>query len=121
MATSPANDDRYYLSVTKLLGIGFANSLDLRGKTSEAKVWNEVERVAELNHKINSPLSAIRNALYLAGRRTQDRELLKYLELADEAVTSISRALEDARCAAGEMALRQRPTRRDEGDEPATA
>jgi signal transduction histidine kinase len=109
MATSPVKDDRYYLSVTKLLGIGFANSLDLR------------ERVAELNHKINSPLSAIRNALYLAGRRTQDRELLKYLELADEAVTSISRALEDARCAAGEMALRQRPTRRDEGDEPAAA
>jgi hypothetical protein len=38
MATSPVDDDRHYLSVTKLLGIGFANSLDLRGKDSGAQI-----------------------------------------------------------------------------------
>jgi signal transduction histidine kinase len=107
MATSPGNDDPYYLSVTKLLGIGFANSLDLREKDREPVLLSELERVAELNHRINSPLAAIRNSLYLAAKRTHDQELLRYLELADQEVNSISRALEEARRAAGEVVLRQ--------------
>jgi len=53
--------------------------------------------VAELSHSINSPLAAIRNALYLAACRTEDPELLRYLELADEEVERISSTLRQAR------------------------
>lgn len=55
------------------------------------------ELVADLNHQINSPLAAIRNALYLASRRTSDPEVLRYLELAEEEVASISATLQRAR------------------------
>ena len=55
------------------------------------------ELVAELNHQINSPLAAIRNALYLASCRTCDPELLRYLELAEEEVSAVSATLQRAR------------------------
>ena len=55
------------------------------------------ELVAEMNHQINSPLAAIRNALYLASCRTGDPELLRYLALAEEEVASISATLRRAR------------------------
>jgi signal transduction histidine kinase len=45
--------------------------------------------IAEVSHQINSPLAAIRNALYLAAQRTKDVELLRYLQLADEEVSAI--------------------------------
>ena len=35
--------------------------------------------IAELSHQINSPLAAIRNALYLAGGQTDDPVVLRYL------------------------------------------
>ena len=108
MATSPVDNENYYLSVTKLLGIGFANPVDLHEKEREPRLWSELERLAGLNHRINNPLSAIRNALYLIAKRTQDSEILKYLDLADREVSAISRALDEARCAAGQMVLRQR-------------
>jgi two-component sensor histidine kinase len=91
-------------------------------KIREPRLWSELERVAGLNHRINSPLRAIRNALCLAAKRTYDPELLKYLELADQKVSSISRALEEARSAAGEMVLRQRPSgRKGNKDGPVAA
>ncbi len=57
--------------------------------------------VADLCHSINSPLAAIRNALYLASCRSNDPELLRYLELADEEVEQISRTLRQARAEVG--------------------
>ncbi len=53
--------------------------------------------VAELNHQINSPLAAIRNALYLAGTRTDDPEIQRYLNLADGEVVQIAETLKAAR------------------------
>jgi signal transduction histidine kinase len=53
--------------------------------------------VAELSHQINSPLAAIRNALYLASSRTADPELLNYLQLADKEVIAIASTLRNAR------------------------
>lgn len=53
--------------------------------------------VAELSHQINSPLAAIRNALYLAACRTRDGELLRYLAMADQEVASIAATLRSAR------------------------
>ncbi len=53
--------------------------------------------IAELSHQINSPLAAIRNALYLASRKTTDPELLRYLDLADEEITTIAAILRATR------------------------
>jgi len=58
----------------------------------------------ELTHRIHSPLAAIRNALYLAGCRTDDPEVHAYLEIADCEVSAIVRALCAARAAANEAA-----------------
>jgi signal transduction histidine kinase len=46
--------------------------------------------IAEVSHQINSPLAAIRNALYLAIKRTTDSEVQRYLLLADEEVSAIA-------------------------------
>lgn len=53
--------------------------------------------VAELNHEINSPLAAIRNALYLAACRSSDPELHRYLELANQEISVIAGTLHKAR------------------------
>jgi signal transduction histidine kinase len=53
--------------------------------------------IAELNHKINSPLAAIRYAMYLAGRRSTDPVLLRYLRVAEDEVQSIADILRQAR------------------------
>ncbi len=44
---------------------------------------SQKELIQELKHEIYSPLSAIRNALYLAAIRSRDTEVLRHLELAD--------------------------------------
>lgn len=49
--------------------------------------------VAELSHEINSPLAAIRNALYLVSCRTSDEEIHRYLQIADEEVVFIADVL----------------------------
>jgi signal transduction histidine kinase len=49
--------------------------------------------IGELKHEINSPLAAIRNALYLAAVRAGDPEVERYLKLADEEVSRIARVL----------------------------
>ena len=54
--------------------------------------------IAEISHQINSPLAAIRNALYLAITRTKDAEVLRYLRLADEEVTAIANRIREIRC-----------------------
>jgi nitrogen-specific signal transduction histidine kinase len=54
------------------------------------------ELVRELKHQINSPLAAIRNALYLAAVRIGDPEVERYLKLADHEVTRIAMALNKA-------------------------
>lgn len=53
--------------------------------------------IAEVSHQINSPLAAIRNALYLAISRTTDAEIRRYLTLADEEVTSIANRIKHIR------------------------
>src|SRR5262249_34590737 len=46
--------------------------------------------IGKLKHEINSPLAAIRNALYLVAVRIHDPELERYLKLADAEVSRIS-------------------------------
>jgi signal transduction histidine kinase len=53
--------------------------------------------LAEVSHQINSPLAAIRNALYLAGQCTDDPQILEYLALANVEVTSIVSRMKDLR------------------------
>ena len=53
--------------------------------------------LAEVSHQINSPLAAIRNALYLAAQRSDDPQLLAYLALADDEVTAIVRRMKELR------------------------
>jgi signal transduction histidine kinase len=53
--------------------------------------------IAELSHEINSPLAAIRNALYLASCHTDDPKILQYLALADEEISSIAATLRASR------------------------
>src|SRR5262252_3453324 len=52
--------------------------------------------IGELKHEINSPLAAIRNALYLAAARTGDPEIKRYLLLADAEAAHISAVLRNA-------------------------
>lgn len=52
--------------------------------------------IGELKHEINSPLAAIRNALYLAASRTGDPEIKRYLLLADAEAARISAVLRNA-------------------------
>ena len=68
----------------------------IRGPMHRESVPVAESLVAELNHKINSPLAAIRNALYLAACRTADPELHRYLQLANEEITSIAEILRAA-------------------------
>lgn len=56
----------------------------------------KLELIGELKHEINSPLAAIRNALYLAAARSNDPELKLYLDLADHEVSRISAILKNA-------------------------
>lgn len=63
----------------------------------EQRVSAAENLLAELNHKINSPLAAIRNALYLAASRTGDCEIHRYLQLANSEITSIADTLRVAR------------------------
>jgi signal transduction histidine kinase len=51
----------------------------------------------EVSHHINSPLAAIRSALYLAATRTDDPEVLRYLQLADAEAASIINAISGLR------------------------
>lgn len=54
------------------------------------------ELIRELKHQINSPLAAIRNALYLAAVRADDPEIERYLKLADDEVSRIALVLREA-------------------------
>ena len=60
-------------------------------------VWDPQELIAELCHQINSPLAAVRNALYLSACRTRDPELLRYLSVADEEISRVAATLRNAR------------------------
>lgn len=53
--------------------------------------------MVEVSHQVNSPLAAIRNALYLAARRTADPEVIQYLQIADDEVSSIVSRIRDLR------------------------
>ncbi len=64
--------------------------------------------IAELSHQINSPLAAIRNALYLAACQTADPCLLSYLSLADEEITAIASILRASRAVIENMAEEKR-------------
>ena len=52
--------------------------------------------IQELKHEIHSPLAALRNAIYLAGARTDDPETLRYLALADAEASRIAAVLKNA-------------------------
>jgi signal transduction histidine kinase len=56
----------------------------------------KLQLIGELKHEINSPLAAIRNALYLAATQTDDSELQRYLQLADQEAARISQILKNA-------------------------
>jgi signal transduction histidine kinase len=45
--------------------------------------------LVEISHQVNSPLAAIRNAIYLASERTSDPEIIQYLAIADEEISAI--------------------------------
>jgi signal transduction histidine kinase len=51
----------------------------------------------EVSHQVNSPLAAIRNAIYLASKRTEDPEIIEYLTIADDEITSIVNRIRDLR------------------------
>jgi signal transduction histidine kinase len=57
----------------------------------------EQKLIAELCHQINSPLAAIRNALYLSATRSHDPKVLRYLTLANAEISSIVGILRQAR------------------------
>lgn len=70
-------------------------------------VSSPTERLlAELSHEINSPLAAIRNALYLIACRAGEREaeIRAYIALADEEAVAIAMVLRQARLEALENA-----------------
>src|SRR5262249_9915496 len=50
----------------------------------------QMKLVARLQHQINSPLAAIRNALYLAAGHPVDAKVAHYLKLADLQVSRIA-------------------------------
>jgi nitrogen-specific signal transduction histidine kinase len=54
------------------------------------------ELILELKHQINSPLAAIRSALYLTAARVRDPEVERYLQLADEEASRIAAVLNQA-------------------------
>ena len=51
---------------------------------------DEMKLVVRLRQQINSPLAAIRNALYLAAANSMDVKVAHYLKLADQQVSSIA-------------------------------
>jgi signal transduction histidine kinase len=55
------------------------------------------ELIAELCHQINSPLAAMRNAVYLAASRVHDPAVLHYLALADDEITAVAGILRETR------------------------
>lgn len=57
--------------------------------------------IAELSHEINSPLAAIRNALYLVACRSSDPEVHRYLEIADDEAARIAAVLRCSQVACG--------------------
>ncbi len=60
--------------------------------------------IAELSHQINSPLAAIRNAIYLASCQTNDLATRRYLEIANDEITTIAAILSTTRLLIDEMA-----------------
>lgn len=61
--------------------------------------------LVEVSHQVNSPLAAIRNALYLAAKRTADPEIIQYLQIADEEVSSIVSRIKSLRAAVESVAV----------------
>ncbi len=53
--------------------------------------------IAELCHQINSPLAAMRNAVYLASSRVHDAAVLHYLALANDEITAVAVILRETR------------------------
>lgn len=70
-------------------------------------VSNQPHRLMiEVSHQVNSPLAAIRSALYLAAIRTQDPEVLSYLQMADAEALSIVKAISSLRLVTEQDQLR---------------
>lgn len=57
----------------------------------------QVDPLIEVSHQVNSPLAAIRNALYLAAQRTKDPQIIEYLQIADDEVSSIVKRIKELR------------------------
>ncbi len=53
--------------------------------------------IGDLSHRINNPLAAIRNALYLLGRQSTDPETCLYVAIAEQEVDAIIEVLREAR------------------------
>jgi two-component sensor histidine kinase len=68
----------------------------MAGQEGTNMALNKEGLIQELKHQIHSPLAAVRNALYLAGARTDNPETLRYLALAEAEVTRIAAVLRNA-------------------------
>lgn len=79
-----------------LFGLPLALFIDQRRCGGDEMALTKRELIRELKHQINSPLAAIRNALYLAAVRTDDLEIERYLKLADDEVSRIATVLREA-------------------------
>jgi signal transduction histidine kinase len=69
---------------------------EIQGEVEDKMALTKLQLIGELKHEINSPLAAIRNALFLAATRTDDPEIQRYLQLADHEVARISQTLKNA-------------------------
>jgi hypothetical protein len=89
------------LSPCELLTLVSGMQQNQSGRTGEWQVMGpskyQYRVIAEVSHQINSPLAAIRNALYLAAQHTEDGEVLAYLAIADAEVTSIVSRIKELR------------------------
>jgi nitrogen-specific signal transduction histidine kinase len=70
--------------------------LSVAGQEGTHMALSKEGLIQELKHQIHSPLAAVRNALYLAGVRTDNPEALRYLALAEAEITRIAAVLKNA-------------------------
>jgi nitrogen-specific signal transduction histidine kinase len=76
--------------------LGRSLALSMAGQEGTNMALSKEGLIQELKHEIHSPLAAIRNALYLAGVRTDNPEALRYLALAEAEITRIAAVLKNA-------------------------
>ncbi len=64
------------------------------------------EWIGEFSHLINSPLAALRNAIYLAVSNCSDPRVLRYLHMAENEASAIAKVVLEHRHSCGPRPLR---------------